>query len=399
MTKIEKMLQYISENNVFYKNIIKDYGITNPLDISQYPVLTRKQLQENRYNIFSNGYKSKYLNFQLRRHTSSGTTGIPINVYWDQHDYMQSVLSLWRKRFEWYGVIAQDRYITFTLPYMIKEDISESILYQENGNELFVNAASLTSAEKYKTLIEKIACFKPKWLYIQPFILEQLIYWYKEYDIKPPSSLIYIESVGEILTKELKKISMSFFGVPIANLYGSQEHNGIAYECPYGNMHILEDNVYVEKNAIITNLNNYAYPLIRYDQGDIINLSSSVISCRCGVHTQCIDSIYGRLSQSFKISDFEVSAYLLSEVISYVNNKYNGMIVFYNYIYYVTDMKLECLVRIKNTTGKWEEKIISEIEIELSKRLVNCNGLKIVVKNCNTEIFITTKKQILSVVL
>lgn len=62
-------------------------------------------------------------------------------------------------------------------------------------------------------------------------------------------------------------------------------------------------------------------------------------------------------------------------------------------------MKLECLVRIKNTTGKWEEKIISEIEIELSKRLVNCNGLKIVVKNCNTEIFITTKKQILSVVL
>ena len=80
MTKLEQMLKYVSEHNDFYKKRIKEYGITNPLDITQWPILTRKELQENRYNMFSDGYKTKYYNEQLLRQSSSGSFGIPINV-------------------------------------------------------------------------------------------------------------------------------------------------------------------------------------------------------------------------------------------------------------------------------------------------------------------------------
>ena len=52
MTKLETMLKYVSEHNEFYKNRIKEYGIKDPLDITQWPILTRKELQENRYNIW-----------------------------------------------------------------------------------------------------------------------------------------------------------------------------------------------------------------------------------------------------------------------------------------------------------------------------------------------------------
>ena len=67
MSKLEDMLKYVSEHNDFYKNRIKEYGIENPLDITQWPILTRKELQENRYNMFSDGYQSKYFisNFQI----------------------------------------------------------------------------------------------------------------------------------------------------------------------------------------------------------------------------------------------------------------------------------------------------------------------------------------------
>ena len=34
MTKLEAMLKYVSEHNDFYKKRIKEYGITNPLDIT-----------------------------------------------------------------------------------------------------------------------------------------------------------------------------------------------------------------------------------------------------------------------------------------------------------------------------------------------------------------------------
>ena len=60
MLKLEEFLRFVSNHNEFYKDRIKQYEITNPLDINQWPILTRKELQENRYNMFSDGYKSKY---------------------------------------------------------------------------------------------------------------------------------------------------------------------------------------------------------------------------------------------------------------------------------------------------------------------------------------------------
>lgn len=399
MTKLEKMLKYVSEHNEFYKNIIRQYGIVNPLDITQYPILTRQQLQENRYIMFSDGYKSKYLNYQLRQHSSSGTSGIPVSVYWDPIDYRKSTLSLWRKRREWYGITASDRYVTFTLPYDRGNKTPEKVFYFEIDNQLLINAASLTSEEAYKIIIEYISEFNPKWIYIQPFILTQLIHCYKRNNYKPPSNLTYIESVGEVLTNQLKMDAAKFFRVPLANLYGSQEHNGIAYECPYGNIHILEDNVYVENGAIITNLNNHAFPLIRYDQGDILKFAPHCSRCKCGTSTQCINIIGGRISQSFLIAGVEINAYSLSEAISQVNNQFNGMILSYLFSYSISTKMLKCDVRIRNEYGNWQEKVIREIEQELYRRLPNDEGLRIVVAKQKEKQFNINKMQILSVTM
>jgi len=47
-----------------------------------------------------------------------------------------------------------------------------------------------------------------------------------------PSTLTHIETVGELLAPSLKKTVIDYFGVSVANMYGSEEMNGIAYECP-----------------------------------------------------------------------------------------------------------------------------------------------------------------------
>lgn len=45
MTKLEQMLKYVSEHNEFYKNRIKEYGIKDPLVITQWPIHIRKEFQ------------------------------------------------------------------------------------------------------------------------------------------------------------------------------------------------------------------------------------------------------------------------------------------------------------------------------------------------------------------
>ena len=140
--KLVKMLRYVSEYNDFYKNRIKEYGITNPLDITQWPVLTRKELQENRYNMFSDGYKSKYFNQQLRRQSSSGSSGMPVNVYWDYKDWYASNMSLWRKRWQWYGIKPGDKYVMFTLNAFNVKVNGETVYYiKKPENVLSVNVS------------------------------------------------------------------------------------------------------------------------------------------------------------------------------------------------------------------------------------------------------------------
>ena len=319
MTKLERILKFVSENNEFYKNRIKLYGITNPLDITQWPVLTRKELQKNRYNMFSDGYKLKYFNQQLRRQSSSGSSGIPVNVYWDYKDWYASNMSLWRKRLQWYGIRPNDKYIIFTLSaYNLRAD-GETVYYiKEPQSVLSVNISLMQNEEQYRKLIDIINEFDPAWLYIQPFVLNKLINIYKKYNIKKPSALRYIESIGELLTLDLRRRAIDFFKVPLANMYGSEEMNCIAYEYPDTHMNILDDNVFVEVmnrnginqygegEAIITNLNNVAMPLVRYNQGDLINV---------GKH-QCTRG-YKRYKEMFQIcrvekSDFPLYFYILA---------------------------------------------------------------------------------------
>lgn len=274
--KLVRMLKYVSEHNDFYKKRIKEYGITNPLDITQWPILTRKELQENRYNMFSDGYKSKYFNQQLRRQSSSGSTGMPVNVYWDYKDWYASNMALWRKRLKWYNIHPQDKYVMFTLnAFNVRNDGATVYYVKEPDNGLSINASMIQNESGYDRIVEIINDYDPKWMYIQPFILNRLIQAYERTNNNPPKSLRYIESVGELLASDLRKKTISFFKVPLANMYGSEEMNGIAYENPDSRMHILADNVYIEVKkeevirfngegeSIITNLNNYAMPLIK----------------------------------------------------------------------------------------------------------------------------------------
>lgn len=411
MTKLEAMLKYVSEHNDFYKKRIKEYGITNPLDITQWPVLTRKELQENRYNMFSDGYKNKYFNQQLRRQSSSGATGIPVNVYWDYKDWYASNMCLWRKRWQWYGIKPGDKYISFEL--QSSETLAvKGVRYANTPNNVLnINVSCIYSLDQFKTMLTLINRFQPRWLYIRPFVLKKIIDSYILFNYTPPKSLIFIETHGEILTNDLQKKAVNFFKVPVSNMYGSEETNGIAYECPGHCLHILQDNVYVEINThecqldarssdiIITNLHNKAMPLIRYQQGDIVAFqNNSTNNCTCQNHSPSISIIEGRSSDCIELENkYMLNSVLFLEIMGIVNNYFGDIVSFYRFVYIKSKHFLLCEINVISQYSDWFAKISQMITQLFHSKIPKCLAIDLVVNKVDGFSFLNKKHRIFEV--
>lgn len=376
--KLIRMLKYVSEHNDFYKKRIKEYGITNPLDITSWPILTRKELQENRYNMFSEGYQNKYYWNQLIHKTSSGSSGIPVHVYWDQRDLYSAAKTLWKLRRKYYGIMPYSKRLSFDH----FDSDTKFTHYHPNHYVLSANSALLCSAFNDKTILSIISHFSPKWLYLRPSQLEKLVGIFLRNDYQPPQFLSYIETYGEPLSTKLQSFSSHLFNVPVANMYGTEEVNAIALSCPCQTMHLLNDNVYLEclnssnfssneGEAIITSLLNHAMPLIRYNICDILQIKSINNPCACGsLHTTSLSSVVGRTNECVLISPGkELNPSVLLEIIGSVNNEFGYSISEYKFLYHPSKRLLECAFETNIENVAWRQNIIESLSGKLKKYL------------------------------
>jgi putative adenylate-forming enzyme len=111
---------------------------------------------------------------------------------------------------------------------------------------------------------------------------------------------------AEVLTKTDKEQFEKAFHTKVIEIYQASEGQ-IASACEKGNLHINEDLVYIElydqdnqlitkphvigHKMVLTNLINYAQPLIRYEMNDMIVLDDP---CSCGSNFRTIEKILGR---------------------------------------------------------------------------------------------------------
>ncbi len=363
MSKLEEMLRYVSEHNEFYKNIIKEYKITDPTDISQYPILTRQKLQENRYNLFSEGAYEKYYMQRLIHFKSSGSSGMPVDIYWDLNDYNESMIETWRLRKRYHNISPISRKISFK--YINNEPVSEpKKMHYIKNNEMHICKSCLNEETNAPIICDLINTFSPDWLYIQPSTLNRILDFYEKCNKTPVETIRYIECFGEILTNTLRKRAHKIFGFPITNMYGSTEMNSIAYEVDH-NM-IISQNVYVEVltehgifdsgegNAIVTNLCNRAMPLIRYSQGDIITISKKE-SC----NKKTIDINKGRTRDFIRIGNKDFNVSLLILICERTNNAISNIIEEYYFVYHAKSVIVTFHLKLQEQYKAWRTKVIS----------------------------------------
>ena len=124
---------------------------------------------------------------------------------------------------------------------------------------------------------------------------------------------------GGIVTDEVRTLCKEVFGGPLVDQYGADEIGQIACECPHcGAYHINGEVVFVEildkegvpvepgetGRVVLTNLYNYAMPLIRYEIGDLATLSPKNLKCK--IRLPSLTRIIGRYRNTFTLADGRV---------------------------------------------------------------------------------------------
>lgn len=334
MTKLEEMLKYVSSHNEFYMDIISKHDIDLPKKITQYPVITREMLQSAKSSILSKEYNVNQLINGLYRLSSSGTSGIPIETLWEPSQYTSSMLCLWRRRKKYYGISPCDKHIDFMLKFYNNMPGSKLRYSMNNKHTISVNRLNLGDIAVVAELFSLMRDFKPVWLQISPSVMEILANYCYVKNEKMPQSIKYVEFMSEVLTPITRKHAKELIpNVKIANMYGSEEMNAIAYECPCGKMHIVSENVYAEcfdghkvlpngnGKIVLTNLHNRVNPLIRYNQEDIVALEQP-IKCDCGYTDKILTSLVGRVSSTAVINGKNLLTCDVSDIMLIVENKY-----------------------------------------------------------------------------
>lgn len=121
-----------------------------------------------------------------------------------------------------------------------------------------------------------------------------------------PGGLVHVITYGEVLDESLRRQCTRLWGVPVVDSYSAQEIGAIAFQCPeHEHYHVQSETVRVEVlddegqpcapgqlgRVVVTDLHNFATPMIRYAVGDLAEPGEP---CSCGRGLPVLRDIRGR---------------------------------------------------------------------------------------------------------
>lgn len=280
------LLKYAYDSTAFYKE--KYAGINLDGDWGEIPVVTKGEIAHGGLSVISSKYYSRLGGPGMVSDYTSGSTGECLEVHTTEAEQRKALLSLWLFRKKHYGMDARSRLCYF---YTFRDSGGDGF-YEYRKNGLGFSKEWLRE-EHLEEICDRMYDFEPRWLLLQPGVAMVLARYFFENGLEPIPTVGYIELTGEMFTEEQRRFISKAFGAPVASQYGCNEVGTIAYECPFGHLHVMEHNVYAEivrdgrvagegeyGNVLVTAKNQLVMPFIRYDTGDVGRICR--VACQCG---------------------------------------------------------------------------------------------------------------------
>ncbi|MDP8200614.1 MAG: hypothetical protein P9M11_00565 [Candidatus Tenebribacter burtonii] len=304
LIKFRKVLIYAYENVEFYKHKYDEasynpYTFRTERNVLDIPMLTKEEIRENFPNrIFAKGIDMKKC---IIDHTS-GSTSEPLKYLIDPHnkairdaihEYVRRIAG-WKKN---------------NILLLLRTPQSKNIDEVNGTRRIF----SISPHSDIATLLQLFNSLKPDFIFGEPSFLYKIAIELDGLNYAFKTPLKGILSTGEMLIPVMKDRIEKSFNAKIFDSYGCGETVDVACECKSHNgMHEIMEHAYIEilkdqkpakemesGNVLITDLDNYAMPFIRYNLNDVARRSFEY--CSCGITSPLIKISDGRV-QDFLVS-------------------------------------------------------------------------------------------------
>jgi phenylacetate-CoA ligase len=309
LERINFILSQAKINCAFYSRHYE--GIDPPLaSLSEFrniPLVLKGHIQKD-----GPRFRSSASLGRLVTKTSGGSTGQPVEIFKTRDAWAKELAVAWRG-FEWAGVGIGDRQARFWGVPLINKDRVRSKLVDIACNRIRLSAFEFTE-ENLHHYFKQVNEFRPEYFYGYVSMLTEFAAFVDSHDLTLEHPLKCIISTSEVLTRHARELLERVFSTRVFNEYGCGELGTIAHECEYGQLHLNEENLFVEildgaktcpdgisGEIVVTELNNLAMPLIRYRTGDFGVLSDK--PCSCGRTLKVLKSVQGRAYDMIKTGD------------------------------------------------------------------------------------------------
>ena len=266
------------QNNSFYRELT---GLANYSNWNDLPVMRKADLQRPLSERLSDGYPEK----AVFVNKTSGSSGNPMTFAKDKHCHALVWANI-QRRFGWYGI-----------------DFNKSWQARFYGRSLDKPAAAKLRLKDYLSKRYRFDIFD-----LSDGALEKIIAKFRttkfEYINGYTSNIVllakYLKKKGLVLNQVCPTLKVCFttsemlfdddrellesqLGVPVANEYGASELEVIAFENKQREWIVNAETIFVEildendnplpngreGRIVVTSLDNFAHPFIRYDVGDL----------------------------------------------------------------------------------------------------------------------------------
>ena len=300
--RLKDLLVYVSKHNTYYRQFLDPVSVENedPVELlKQLPILDKAIIRSRFDDLISDPFFSK--REELVEEKSSGSSGIQGRVLMSRKEALRvnaAQTHLW----EWAGFRLGNSLLQLgmgTSRSLIKsmKDLVTGTVYKPAFiiDEHEVRAAML----KFRNKKTKFFGGYASGLYAYACIVEKM-----GIDIQFRSVI----SWGDKMFSHYRKKIESVFNTKVYDVYGCTEGIIISGQCAEQSYHVLTPFIFLELlddngkevspgqigHVVVTRLDGYSFPLIRYRLGDLAIAAGNDGQCRCGMHYPQLSVIVGR---------------------------------------------------------------------------------------------------------
>ncbi|MCC6525097.1 MAG: glycosyltransferase [Polyangiaceae bacterium] len=308
--KLRRLVRHAYRNVPYYRERLRAAGVRpedvrGQADLHKLPFLTKQDVRDHIYfDILSENHDKS----QVLRISTSGSTGEPFVCYADRAQLEFRWAATLRSQ-EWTGYQFGDPCVRLwhqTLG-MSKSQAWREQLDASLTRRKFIPVFEMSDA-KLEAMVKAIEAHEPTLIDGYAEALDLLAHYVKSRGgskLRPKG----VMTSAQTLPEASRRLIEEAFGCKVFDKYGSREFSGIAYECEaHTGHHVVGEGYIVEVlrdgvparpgevgEVVITDLNNYCLPFIRYRIGDLAVARDPSFACPCGRGLPLIGAIEGRV--------------------------------------------------------------------------------------------------------